>query len=86
MMDRYVAHTKDVAFLQWVPCQCWRLPRAKGNGFVPGLRCCLLQPRENIGTLASELDFWTVNRTVSVVSGGQSYVLNRYYVPYGGPR
>lgn len=57
MMDRYVAHTKDVAFLQ-----------------------------ENIGTLASELDFWTVNRTVSVVSGGQSYVLNRYYVPYGGPR
>lgn len=20
MMDRYVAHTKDVTFLQWVPC------------------------------------------------------------------
>ncbi|GAB1294129.1 Trehalase [Apodemus speciosus] len=57
MMDRYVTHTNDVAFLQ-----------------------------ENIATLASELDFWTVNRTVSVVSGGQSYILNRYYVPYGGPR
>ncbi|XP_006993428.3 trehalase isoform X2 [Peromyscus maniculatus bairdii] len=42
--------------------------------------------QENIGTLASELDFWTVNRTVSVSSGGQSYALNRYYVPYGGPR
>ncbi|XP_017451374.2 trehalase isoform X1 [Rattus norvegicus] len=57
MMERYVAHTNDVAFL-----------------------------RENIGTLALELEFWTVNRTVSVGSGGQSYILNRYYVPYGGPR
>ncbi|XP_059123713.1 trehalase isoform X2 [Peromyscus eremicus] len=42
--------------------------------------------QENIGTLASELDFWAVNRTVSVSSGGQNYALNRYYVPYGGPR
>uniref|UniRef100_A0A8C5LB62 Trehalase n=1 Tax=Jaculus jaculus TaxID=51337 RepID=A0A8C5LB62_JACJA len=42
--------------------------------------------RENIDTLAMELDFWTVNRTISVSSGGQSYKLNHYYVPYGGPR
>ncbi|XP_023576890.1 trehalase isoform X2 [Octodon degus] len=42
--------------------------------------------RENIKTLALELDFWTVNRTVSVNLGGESYILNRYYVPYGGPR
>ncbi|KAM5246003.1 trehalase [Ctenodactylus gundi] len=42
--------------------------------------------RENIETLALELDFWAVNRTVSVTSGGKSYILNRYYVPYGGPR
>ncbi|XP_021493614.1 trehalase isoform X2 [Meriones unguiculatus] len=42
--------------------------------------------QENIGTLASELDFWTVNRTVSVSSGGQNYTLNLYNVPYGGPR
>uniref|UniRef100_A0A8C2MZT4 Trehalase n=1 Tax=Cricetulus griseus TaxID=10029 RepID=A0A8C2MZT4_CRIGR len=42
--------------------------------------------QENIGTVASELDFWTVNRTITVNSGGRSYNLNRYYVPYGGPR
>ncbi|XP_010627618.1 trehalase isoform X2 [Fukomys damarensis] len=42
--------------------------------------------RENIETLALELDFWTVNRTVSVNLGGESYILNRYYVPFGGPR
>lgn len=65
---------------------CWRLPRAKGSSYVRGLRCCLPHPRENIGTLASELDFWTVNRSLSVSSGGKSYILNRYYVPYGGPR
>ncbi|KAH0519555.1 Trehalase [Microtus ochrogaster] len=41
---------------------------------------------ENIETLASELDFWTMNRSLSVSSGGKSYILNRYYVPYGGPR
>uniref|UniRef100_A0A8C0XCB2 Trehalase n=1 Tax=Castor canadensis TaxID=51338 RepID=A0A8C0XCB2_CASCN len=40
---------------------------------------------ENIETLALELNFWTVNRTISVNSGGETYVLNRYYVPYGGP-
>ncbi|CAK7317786.1 TREH [Vulpes lagopus] len=57
MMDRYVSHTNDTAFL-----------------------------RDNIGTLALELDFWTQNRTVSVSSGGKSYVLNHYAVPYGGPR
>ncbi|XP_057346610.1 trehalase [Manis pentadactyla] len=57
MMERYVTHTNDTAFL-----------------------------RDNIGTLALELDFWTVNRSVSVSLGGKSYVLNRYYVPYGGPR
>ncbi|CAK7318156.1 TREH [Vulpes lagopus] len=56
MMDRYVSHTNDTAFL-----------------------------RDNIGTLALELDFWTQNRTVSVSSGGKSYVLNHYAVPYGGP-
>ncbi|XP_069326929.1 trehalase isoform X2 [Eulemur rufifrons] len=42
--------------------------------------------QENIETLALELDFWTKNRSVSVSLGGKSYVLNRYYVPYGGPR
>ncbi|KAM9659370.1 trehalase [Trichechus inunguis] len=57
MMDRYVTHTNDIAFL-----------------------------RENIGTLALELNFWTEKRSVNVSSGGKSYVLNRYYVPYGGPR
>nr|XP_025854911.1 trehalase [Vulpes vulpes] len=57
MMDRYVSHTNDTAFL-----------------------------RDSIGTLALELDFWTQNRTVSVSSGGKSYVLNHYAVPYVGPR
>ncbi|XP_035120681.3 trehalase isoform X2 [Callithrix jacchus] len=57
MMDRYLTHTNDTAFLQ-----------------------------ENIETLALELDFWTKNRTVSVSAGGKNYLLNRYYVPYGGPR
>uniref|UniRef100_A0A8D2CZF1 Trehalase n=1 Tax=Sciurus vulgaris TaxID=55149 RepID=A0A8D2CZF1_SCIVU len=42
--------------------------------------------RENIETLALELNFWTVNRTISVYLGGKSYNLNRYHVPYGGPR
>uniref|UniRef100_A0A7N5JZE4 Trehalase n=1 Tax=Ailuropoda melanoleuca TaxID=9646 RepID=A0A7N5JZE4_AILME len=42
--------------------------------------------RDNIGTLALELDFWTENRTISVSLGGKSYVLNHYAVPYGGPR
>ncbi|XP_062949414.1 trehalase [Cynocephalus volans] len=42
--------------------------------------------QENIETLALELDFWTQNRSVSVRLEGESYVLNRYYVPYGGPR
>uniref|UniRef100_A0A2K5D071 Trehalase n=1 Tax=Aotus nancymaae TaxID=37293 RepID=A0A2K5D071_AOTNA len=57
MMDRYLTHTNNTAFLQ-----------------------------ENIETLALELDFWTKNRTVSVSVGGKNYLLNRYYVPYGGPR
>nr|XP_012629059.1 trehalase isoform X2 [Microcebus murinus] len=57
MMDRYLSHTNDTAFLQ-----------------------------ENIETLALELDFWTKNRSVSVSLGENTYVLNRYYVPYGGPR
>ncbi|XP_054581119.1 trehalase [Eptesicus fuscus] len=42
--------------------------------------------RDNIGTLALELDFWAEKRNVSVSLGGKSYVLNRYHVPYGGPR
>ncbi|KAM4828133.1 trehalase [Thomomys bottae] len=42
--------------------------------------------RENLEILASELDFWAVNKTVSVSVGGKSYNLNHYYVPYGGPR
>ncbi|XP_047371967.1 trehalase isoform X2 [Sciurus carolinensis] len=42
--------------------------------------------RENIETLALELNFWTVNRTISVYLEEKSYNLNRYYVPYGGPR
>ncbi|XP_042088642.1 trehalase isoform X2 [Ovis aries] len=42
--------------------------------------------RDHIETLASELDFWTKNRSISVSAGGKSYSLNRYEVPYGGPR
>ncbi|KAM8818375.1 trehalase [Rhynchonycteris naso] len=42
--------------------------------------------RDNIGTLALELAFWTENKNISVSLWGKSYVLNRYYVPYGGPR
>ncbi|XP_007934648.1 trehalase [Orycteropus afer afer] len=42
--------------------------------------------RENIGTLDLELNFWAENRSISVSSGGKNYTLNRYYVPYGGPR
>ncbi|KAB0336997.1 hypothetical protein FD755_025782, partial [Muntiacus reevesi] len=57
MMNRYVAHTNDTAFL-------W----------------------DHIETLASELDFWSKNRSISVNSGGKSYILNRYEVPYGDPR
>nr|XP_054297038.1 trehalase [Pongo pygmaeus] len=57
MMDCYLTHTNDTAFLQ-----------------------------ENIETLALELDFWTKNRTVSVSLEGKNYLLNHYYVPYGGPR
>ncbi|XDA84182.1 hypothetical protein R6Z07F_014005 [Ovis aries] len=42
--------------------------------------------RDHIETLASELDFWTKNKSISVSAGGKSYSLNRYEVPYGGPR
>ncbi|KAF4008935.1 hypothetical protein G4228_000112 [Cervus hanglu yarkandensis] len=42
--------------------------------------------RDHIETLASELDFWSKNRSISVSSGGKSYILNHYEVPYGGPR
>uniref|UniRef100_A0A2K6LAA8 Trehalase n=1 Tax=Rhinopithecus bieti TaxID=61621 RepID=A0A2K6LAA8_RHIBE len=42
--------------------------------------------QENIEMLALELDFWTKNTTVSVSLEGKNYLLNRYYVPYGGPR
>ncbi|XP_047733717.1 LOW QUALITY PROTEIN: trehalase [Prionailurus viverrinus] len=42
--------------------------------------------RDNIKTLALELDFWTEHRNVSVSSGGKSFVLNHYSVPYGAPR
>ncbi|XP_037361294.2 trehalase isoform X2 [Talpa occidentalis] len=42
--------------------------------------------RDNIKTLALELDFWARNRSLSVSVAGKSYVLNRYHVPYGGPR
>ncbi|KAM6158609.1 trehalase [Rhynchocyon petersi] len=57
MMDRYVTHTNDTAFL-----------------------------RENIGILDLELKFWAEKRNIQVSSGGTSYLLNRYYVPYGRPR
>ncbi|XP_004688881.1 PREDICTED: trehalase [Condylura cristata] len=42
--------------------------------------------RDNIETLALELDFWAQNRSVPVSLGGKTYTLNRYYVPFGGPR
>ncbi|XP_006890899.1 PREDICTED: trehalase [Elephantulus edwardii] len=57
MMDRYVTHNSDMAFL-----------------------------RENIMTLDLELSFWAEKRNITVSSGGTNYHLNRYYVPYGGPR
>ncbi|XP_075404901.1 trehalase isoform X2 [Tenrec ecaudatus] len=57
MMDRYLTHTNDIAFL-----------------------------RENIETLALELNFWAEKRSINVSVGGKSHTLNRYYVPYGGPR
>uniref|UniRef100_A0ABI8A1J3 Trehalase n=1 Tax=Felis catus TaxID=9685 RepID=A0ABI8A1J3_FELCA len=41
---------------------------------------------DNIETLALELDFWTEHRNVSVSSGGKSFILSHYSVPYGGPR
>lgn len=85
MMDRYVTHTDDIAFLRWGPRPYRRPPRAE-RGAGPGLSGAWLHPRDNIGTLALELDFWTQNRTISVSLGTKSYVLNRYYVPYGGPR
>lgn len=93
MMDRYVSHTNDTAFLRWAP-----RPPAAPHAPYPGPPRAGLRawawaevgpgscPRDNIGTLALELDFWTQNRTVSVSSGGKSYVLNHYAVPYGGPR
>lgn len=56
------------------------------RGHVGGLRQCPCLPRENIETLALELNFWAENRTISVSSGERNYTLNRYYVPYGGPR
>lgn len=94
MMDCYLTHTNDTTFLQWVPpflcCSADPPPTSDlsgmGMGSAPGLRCCLLHSRENIETLALELDFWTKNRTVSVSLDGKNYLLNRYYVPYGGPR
>lgn len=48
-----------------------------------GLRCGLLPPGTTLD-LALELDFWTVNRSVSVSLGGKSYILNSSSVPYGG--
>ncbi|KAE8592408.1 hypothetical protein XENTR_v10018747 [Xenopus tropicalis] len=42
--------------------------------------------RANIHLLEKEYDFWMNNRSVTVTLGGKSYVLNRYYVPVGGPR
>ncbi|XP_036601060.1 trehalase [Trichosurus vulpecula] len=42
--------------------------------------------RENIGTLDLELDFWMHNRSVNISHNGENYILNRYHVPYGGPR
>ncbi|CAK6448710.1 unnamed protein product [Pipistrellus nathusii] len=42
--------------------------------------------RTNIRALAMELDFWAEKRNVSVSVAGRSHVLNRYHVPYGGPR
>ncbi|KAK1336415.1 hypothetical protein QTO34_004222 [Cnephaeus nilssonii] len=90
MMARYVAHTNDTAFLRWAPPRAARrlpprgLPRWDGRcAQAEGARLC---PRDNIRTLALELDFWAEKRNVSVSLGGKSYVLNRYHVPYGGPR
>ena len=77
-----------------LPCTPFlRLPRAglgrgwcgAGAGRLDG-ESARLHPRDHSETLASELDFWTKNRSISVSSGGKSYSLNRYEVPYGGPR
>lgn len=42
--------------------------------------------RDNIDKLALELDFWTNNRSISVSAGNKTYILNRYFVPFGQPR
>ncbi|XP_068922691.1 trehalase [Petaurus breviceps papuanus] len=42
--------------------------------------------RENIGILELELNFWMRNRNVNISHEGENYILNRYHVPYGGPR
>lgn len=79
---------------------CTPLPETPRGGAGAGLGrgCCRaaagrldgesarLHPRDHIETLASELDFWTKNKSISVSAGGKSYSLNRYEVPYGGPR
>ncbi|XP_074071309.1 trehalase [Macrotis lagotis] len=41
---------------------------------------------ENIAILELEMDFWMNERAVNISHKGENYVLNRYYVPYGGPR
>ena len=73
------------------PSQCGPAPsflRPPGGGLGRGAwtESARLHPRDHIETLASELDFWTKNRSISVSSGGKSYILNHYEVPYGGPR
>ncbi|KAM9036648.1 trehalase isoform 2-T2 [Sarcophilus harrisii] len=42
--------------------------------------------RENINILDQELNFWRHNRSVSISHNKKNYTLNRYHVPYGGPR
>nr|XP_020840328.1 trehalase isoform X2 [Phascolarctos cinereus] len=42
--------------------------------------------RDNIETLDLELVFWMRDRSVNISHKGEHYVLNRYHVPYGGPR
>ncbi|XP_001380673.1 trehalase [Monodelphis domestica] len=42
--------------------------------------------RASLGTLHRELEFWRHNRSVNISHKGASYTLNRYHVPYGGPR
>ncbi|XP_038635513.1 trehalase isoform X1 [Scyliorhinus canicula] len=42
--------------------------------------------RQNIDLLDKEYDFWMKNRTVVIIAGGKTHLVNRYIVEAAGPR